>query len=63
MSRKCDVCGKGVVTGMKVSHSHIRTKRTWAPNIQRVKAIINGSPKRIMVCTRCLRSGNVQRAV
>ena len=63
MARKCDVCGKGVVTGMKVSHSHIRTKRTWAPNIQRVKAIVNGSPKRIMVCTRCLRSGKVQRAV
>jgi len=63
MARRCDVCGKGVVTGMKVSHSHIRTKRTWAPNIQRVKAIVNGSPKRIMVCTRCLRSGKVQRAV
>ena len=63
MARRCDVCGKGVVTGMNVSHSHIRNKRTWAPNIQRVKAIINGSPKRIMVCTRCLRSGKVQRAV
>ncbi|ACV62048.1 ribosomal protein L28 [Desulfofarcimen acetoxidans DSM 771] len=63
MARKCDICGKGVVTGMKVSHSHIRTKRTWAPNLQRVKAIVNGSPKRIMVCTRCLRSGKVQRAV
>ena len=63
MARRCDICGKGVVTGMKVSHSHIRTKRKWAPNIQRVKAIVDGSPKRIMVCTRCLRSGKVQRAV
>ncbi|WP_347487906.1 50S ribosomal protein L28 [Desulfoscipio sp. XC116] len=63
MARKCEICGKGVVVGMKISHSHIRTKKTWAPNLQRVKAIINGSPRRIMVCTRCLRSGKVQRAI
>ncbi|AEG59974.1 50S ribosomal protein L28 [Desulforamulus ruminis] len=60
---KCEVCGKGVAVGIKLSHSHIRTKRTWSPNLQRVKAIIDGSPKRIMVCTRCLRSGKVQRAI
>jgi len=63
LSRKCSVCGKGVQVGMKVSHSHIRTKRTWAPNLQRVKAIVNGSPSKILVCTRCLRSGKVQRAI
>lgn len=60
---KCEVCGKGVTTGIQLSHSHIRTKRTWSPNIQRVKALINGTPKRIKVCTRCLRSGKVQRAI
>jgi large subunit ribosomal protein L28 len=48
---------------MKVSHSHIRTKKTWAPNLQRVKAIVDGAPRRVMVCTRCLRSGKVQRAI
>lgn len=63
MARRCTICGKGVQTGMKVSHSNIRTKRKWAPNLQRVKAIVNGSPKRILVCTRCLRSGKVQRAI
>ncbi len=63
MARKCEICGKGVVVGMQISHSHIRTKRTWAPNLQRVRAIVNGSPRRIMVCTRCLRSGKVQRAI
>ncbi|WP_027363608.1 50S ribosomal protein L28 [Desulfotruncus alcoholivorax] len=63
MARKCEICGKGVVVGMKVSHSHIRTKKTWAPNLQRVKAIVDGTPRRIMVCTRCLRSGKVQRAI
>lgn len=60
---KCSICGKGVVTGNQVSHSNIKTKRTWSPNLQRVKALVNGSPKRIYVCTRCLRSGKVQRAV
>ncbi len=60
---KCDVCGKGISTGIKLSHSHIRTKRTWSPNIQRVRALVNGTPKRINVCTRCLRSGKVQRAI
>lgn len=60
---KCAVCGKGVVSGFQVSHSHIRTKRTWSPNIQTVKAIVNGSPRRIKVCTRCLKSGKVTRAV
>lgn len=60
---KCEICGKGVVTGMAVSHSHIRNKKKWHPNIQSVKAIVNGTPKRLKVCTRCLRSGKVQRAV
>lgn len=60
---KCSVCGKGVVTGNQASHSNIKTRRTWSPNLQRVKAIVNGSPKRIYVCTRCLRSGKVQRAI
>ncbi|AEG14832.1 MULTISPECIES: 50S ribosomal protein L28 [Desulfofundulus] len=63
MARKCAVCGKGVVVGMQVSHSHIRTKRTWQPNLQRVRALVNGTPRRILVCTRCLRSGKVQRAI
>lgn len=63
MARKCSVCGKGITVGIRMSHSHIRTKRTWAPNLQRVKAIVNGTPRRILVCTRCLRSGKVQRAI
>ncbi|MDR3271584.1 MAG: 50S ribosomal protein L28 [Peptococcaceae bacterium] len=63
MGNVCAVCGKGVTTGMHVSHSHIRTKRTWKPNLQRVRALVNGTPARIKVCTRCLRSGKVQRAV
>lgn len=60
---KCNICGKGVVSGIQLSHSHIRTKRTWSPNIQPVKALVNGAPKKIKVCTRCLKSGKVTRAV
>ncbi|NLJ72099.1 MAG: 50S ribosomal protein L28 [Syntrophomonadaceae bacterium] len=60
---KCEVCGKSVSFGKQYSHSHIRTNRQWKPNVQRVKAIVDGSPKRIYACTRCLRSGKVERAI
>ncbi|MBU3180406.1 50S ribosomal protein L28 [Clostridium psychrophilum] len=63
MSRKCEICNKGVIAGSQYSHSHRESKRKWAPNIQKVKAIVNGTPKSIHVCTRCLRSGKVQRAI
>lgn len=63
MAKKCDVCGKGKISGNAVSHSVRRTRRTWAPNVKKVRAIVDGSPKRITVCTRCLRSGKVQRAI
>ena len=69
---KCEFCGKDVKFGIKVSHSHRRSNRTshshrrsnrtWKPNVQRVKAIVDGSPKRVYACTRCLRSGKVTRA-
>ena len=61
MANYCEICGKGMMTGMNVSHSHLKTKRTWKPNIQRVRAIVDGEVKRINVCTRCLRSGKLQR--
>jgi large subunit ribosomal protein L28 len=63
MSRRCEICDKGLTFGIQYSHSHRRTNRTWAPNIKKVKAIVNGTPTTLRVCTRCLRSGKVQRAV
>ncbi len=63
MAKVCAVCNKGVVSGHRVSHAVNHNKRKWAPNLRRVKAIIDGSPRRIRVCTRCLRSGRVQRAL
>ncbi|MBQ8174504.1 MAG: 50S ribosomal protein L28 [Clostridia bacterium] len=59
---KCELCGKGVVFGHNVSHSNRKTNRTWKPNIRRVKAIVSGSPKTVYVCSRCLRSGKIERA-
>ena len=58
---KCSICGKGVVFGQAVSHSHRKTNRTWKPNIRKVKAIVEGTPKTVAVCSRCLRSGKVTR--
>lgn len=63
MARVCDVCNKGLLSGSKVSHSNRKRKRVWAPNIKRVRAIVDGSHKTINVCTRCLRSGKVERAL
>ena len=62
MSSVCDVCGKKPIFGMKLSHSHRRTKRRWNPNIQRVKALIGSTPKRMYVCTGCIKSGKIVKA-
>ncbi|MDY6029508.1 MAG: 50S ribosomal protein L28 [Acidaminococcaceae bacterium] len=59
----CEVCGKGTIAGNAVSHSNRHTKRAWKPNIQQVRAVVDGSVKRVNVCTRCLRSGKVTRAI
>ena len=53
---KCDVCGKGVTFGIKVSHSHRRSNRAWKPNVKKVKVLVNGSEKSVNMCTRCLRT-------
>ena len=63
MAYKCEICGKAPVSGHQISHSHRRSKRVFAPNIQRIRAMVKGTPKRISVCTRCLLSGKVKRAV
>ena len=63
---KCDICDKSVNYGNKLSmtRSHIskRTSRTFKPNIRTVKAMVDGQPKKINVCTKCLRSGKVTKA-
>ena len=63
MAKFCDICNKGVSSGNKVSHSNRKAKRIWAPNVQRVRVLEAGAPARKYVCTRCLRSGKVERYV
>ncbi len=57
---KCDICGKGVLFGNNVSHSHRRSNRIWKSNIKNVKCKVNGASKRMHVCTSCLRSGKLR---
>ena len=63
MGNYCQVCGKGTLNGNLVSHSNRKTHRIWAPNVQSVRVVMNGAVKRVNVCTSCLRSGKVQRAL
>ncbi len=61
MAKYCEICNKGIASGNTVSHSNRKAKRTWSPNVQRVRAIVDGVQKNIYVCTRCIRSGKIQR--
>jgi large subunit ribosomal protein L28 len=62
MSNVCEICGKGPSFGNNVSHANNKTRRMWRPNLQKVRAVKNGSVQRIRVCTRCIRSGSVVKA-
>ena len=61
MAAVCDVCAKGPGFGHNVPWSKKKTNRRWNPNIQRVRAVVNGTPKRLNVCTSCLKAGRVTR--
>ncbi len=62
MAKRCEVCGKGPMTGNNVSHAHNTSRRRFLPNLQQVRAVVNGRVQRIKVCASCLRSGKVQKA-
>ncbi len=55
MAKRCSLCGKEPVTGHAVSHSNIKNKRRFEPNLQRVRLEMDGQVRRVRVCTRCLR--------
>jgi large subunit ribosomal protein L28 len=74
MSRKCEICGKGTVFGHNVprkglpkkkggagQHIGVKTQRTFLPNLLRIKTLVNGAPKTLRVCTRCLKAGKVEK--
>jgi len=59
---KCDICGKGKLSGNKVSHANNRSKKMSKPNLQSIKTVSDkGSHVRMHVCTRCIRSGKVKK--
>lgn len=62
MARVCEICGKGPAFGHNVSHANNKTGRRFYPNIQRVRALVDGRAKRIRVCTKCLKANRVQKA-
>ena len=63
MARKCDLCGKGVLSGNKVSHANNKTKRVWKPNLKKVRGVVEGEGKvqSIKICTSCLKRGKVTK--
>ena len=62
MAKRCDICGKGKMTGHAVSHATNRSNRVFKPNIQKIRVEIDGRTEKKNVCTRCLRSGKVKKA-
>ncbi|HET6272631.1 MAG TPA: 50S ribosomal protein L28 [Bacteroidota bacterium] len=62
MAKMCDICGKKPVSGNNISHAHNRTRRRWLPNLQSVRANVNGRTKRLTVCTTCIKSNKVLKA-
>ena len=62
MARACDICGKGTKSGKAVTFSHRQINRTFKANVHKVKALVDGTPKTLNVCTKCLKSGKVEKA-
>ena len=63
MAAVCDLCGKKPSFGMSVSHSHRRNEAPLGPQHPAVRALVNGAPKRLHVCTSCIRAGKVTKPV
>ncbi len=61
MSKVCEICGKKPMFGSNISHAHNVTKRRFNPNLQTVRARVNGKVKKMTVCTRCLKAGKVEK--
>ncbi|HET9065282.1 MAG TPA: 50S ribosomal protein L28 [Gemmatimonadales bacterium] len=62
MAHVCTACGKGPTTGNHVSHANNRRKRRWMPNLQTVRVVVGEAPRRVRVCTSCIRSGKITKA-
>jgi len=63
MAKVCFVCGKKPVWGNNVSHANNRTRRRFEPNLQKVRAVVEGETRRITVCTSCIQAGKIVKAI
>jgi large subunit ribosomal protein L28 len=63
MAKVCHSCGKGPAFGQSRSHSMVATKRRFDPNLQKVRIVVQGAPRRVYVCTRCLKAGKITKAL
>jgi len=62
MAKICHSCGKGPAFGQSRSHSMVATKRRFDPNLQKIRIDDGGTPRRVYVCTRCIKAGKVTKA-
>ena len=63
MSRTCDICGKHTSFGNNVSKSYNHTRRSWKPNLLKIKTEIDGTTRTVRICTQCLRSGFITKKI
>ena len=63
MARRCTVCGKGTQTGNNISHSNVKTRRRWKANLQRIRILDRGVPRKGLRVHQCIKSGKVARAM
>ncbi|WP_018660018.1 50S ribosomal protein L28 [Heyndrickxia acidiproducens] len=61
MPKKCVITGRKTTAGNNRSHAMNASKRTWKANLQKVRILVDGKPKRVWVSTRALKSGKVER--
>ena len=61
MARRCEICGKGPRSGNNVSHANNKTRRRWLPNLQKVRAKVNGAAQTVRICTRCIKAGKIEK--
>lgn len=62
MARVCEICGKGKQNGNSVSHSNIKTKRSFNANLQDIRIEVNGTVKKALVCAKCIKGNKVVKA-
>ncbi|MCI0572864.1 MAG: 50S ribosomal protein L28 [Myxococcaceae bacterium] len=62
MAFKCDICGKRPLVGNNVSHANNKSKKRSLPNLQKLRASVEGRTQRVVACTRCIKAGKVVKA-